>query len=62
MTSPYCLRRLVTRLDLRGVGIDFVKDDEDRFWAVDVNLAAGYRDSGLEPALYKSIRVNLPDR
>ncbi|WP_458190759.1 hypothetical protein [Haladaptatus sp. NG-WS-4] len=56
------LHRLVTRLDLRGVGIDFVKDDEDRFWAVDVNLAAGYRDSGLEPALYESIRVNLPAR
>lgn len=56
------LRRLVNLLDLRGVGIDFVKDDEDRFWAVDVNLAAGYRDSGLEPALYESIRVNLPDR
>lgn len=56
------LRRLVTRLDLRGVGIDFVKDDENRFWAVDVNLAAGYRNSGLEPALYESIRVNLPAR
>ncbi len=56
------LRRLVTRLNLRGVGIDLVKDDEDRFWAVDVNLAAGYRDSGLEPALYKSIRECLPDR
>ncbi|SIR67766.1 hypothetical protein SAMN05421858_3293 [Haladaptatus litoreus] len=56
------LRPLVTRLDLRGVGIDFVKDDENRFWAVDVNLAAGYRDSGLEPTLYESIRVNLPTR
>ena len=55
------LRRLVDRLDLRGVGIDLVKDDEDRFWAVDVNLAAGYRDSGLEPALYESIRGSLPD-
>ena len=56
------LRRLVNRLGLRGVGIDFVKDDEDRFWAVDVNLAAGYRDSGLEPALCKSIRAVLSDR
>lgn len=55
-------RRLVNRLGLRGVGIDFVRDDEDRFWAVDVNLAAGYRDSGLEPALYRSIRSNLSDR
>jgi hypothetical protein len=56
------LRRLVNRLDLRGVGVDFVKDDEDRFWAVDVNLAAGYRDSGLEPALCESISTSLPDR
>lgn len=56
------LSRLVERLDLRGVGIDFVKDNEDRFWAVDVNLAAGYRDSGLEPALRESIRVNHLNR
>jgi hypothetical protein len=56
------LRRLVNRLDLRGVGVDFVKDDEDQFWAVDVNLAAGYRDSGLEPALRRSMRVSLLDR
>lgn len=56
------LRRLINQLELRGVGIDFVKDDEDRFWAVDVNLAAGYRDSGLEPALCESIRMGLPDR
>lgn len=56
------LRRLVNQLELRGVGVDFVKDDEDRFWAVDVNLAAGYRDSGLELPLYESIRVDLPDR
>ncbi|WP_227379114.1 hypothetical protein [Haladaptatus halobius] len=56
------LRRLVNRLDLRGVGIDLVQDDKDRFWAVDVNLAAGYRNSRLEPALYESIRVNLPDQ
>ena len=55
------LRCLVDRLDLRGVGVDFVKDDEDRFWAVDVNLAAGYRDCGLEPALYESISGCLPD-
>ncbi|TYL36563.1 hypothetical protein CV102_22315 [Natronococcus pandeyae] len=55
------LRRLVNRLDLRGVGVDFVKDAEGRFWAVDINLAAGYRNSGLEPALCKSIRASLPD-
>ena len=55
------LRCLVDRLDLRGVGIDFVKDDEGRFWAVDVNLAAGYRDCGLEPALCESIHGCLPD-
>ncbi|WP_336345899.1 ATP-grasp domain-containing protein [Halalkalicoccus ordinarius] len=61
-TLTRCLRRLVNRLKLRGVGVDFVKDDEDRFWAVDVNLAAGYRDSGLELPLYESIRVDLPDR
>ena len=55
------LRCLVNRLDLRGVGIDFVKDEADRFWAVDVNLAAGYRDSELEPALCESICGSLPD-
>ncbi|WP_255169265.1 hypothetical protein [Natrononativus amylolyticus] len=54
------LRRLVNRLDIRGVGVDFVKDDEDQFWAVDVNLAAGYRNSGVEPALCQSIRASLP--
>jgi hypothetical protein len=60
LTRRLC--RLVNRLDLRGVGVDFVKDDEDRFWAVDLNLAAGYRDSGLEPAFRRSIRVRLLDR
>ena len=55
------LCRLVDRLDLRGVGIDFVKDAEGRFWAVDVNLAAGYRDCGLEPALCASITGSLLD-
>lgn len=56
------LRELVERADLQGVGIDFVKDDEDRFWAVDVNLAAGYRNTGLEPAIFQSIRANLSDQ
>jgi hypothetical protein len=56
------LRTLVDRIDLGGVGVDFVKDDEDRFWAVDINLAAGYRNTGLEPALYDSISANLPDQ
>jgi hypothetical protein len=56
------LRRLVNRLDLQGVGVDFVKDGEGRFWAVDVNFAAGYRDSGLESALCESISMALPDR
>jgi hypothetical protein len=60
LTRRLC--RLIDRLDLRGVGVDFVRDDEDRFWAVDVNLAAGYRDSGLEPALCESISTSLPDR
>lgn len=56
------LRRLVNRLGLRGVGVDFVKDDKDRFWAIDVNLAAGYRDSELESALCESIRMDLPNK
>lgn len=56
-----CLHRLVERADLRGVGVDFVRDDEDRFWAVDVNLAAGYRDTGLESAISRSIRASLSD-
>jgi hypothetical protein len=55
------LRHLVERADLRGVGVDFVKDDQDRFWAVDINLAAGYRNTGLEPALYESITASLRD-
>ena len=55
------LHRLVDRADLRGVGVDFVRDDEGRFWAVDVNLAAGYRDTGLEAAISRSILASLPD-
>ena len=54
------LRQLVERFDLRGVGVDLVKDDHGQYWAVDVNLAAGYRDTGLEPALTKSIIASLP--
>ena len=54
------LRKLVERFDLRGVGVDLVRDDEDQYWAVDVNLAAGYRDTGLEPALTDSIIASLP--
>ncbi|WP_321112802.1 D-alanine--D-alanine ligase family protein [Halorussus salinisoli] len=56
------LRHLVEQADLRGVGVDFVKDDQNRFWAIDVNLAAGYRNTGLEPALYESIIACLPDQ
>lgn len=55
------LQRLVDRADLRGVGVDLVRDDEDLFWAVDVNLAAGYRDTGLESAIYRSIRTSCSD-
>lgn len=56
------LRHLVDRFDLRGVGVDFVRDSEGRFWAIDVNLAAGYRNTGLEAALYNSIRTKLPSQ
>ncbi|QSG12665.1 Uncharacterized protein HSBGL_2258 [Halapricum desulfuricans] len=56
------LRRLVDRFDLRGVGVDLVKGEDDQYWAVDVNLAAGYRDTGLEPALTESIISGLPGR
>ena len=55
------LRDLVARFDLRGVGVDLVKDQDGQYWAVDVNLAAGYRDTGLEPALTESIITSLPD-
>jgi len=54
------LRALVERFDFRGVGVDLVKDDDGQYWAVDVNLAAGYRDTGLEPALTESIIGSLP--
>ena len=55
------LRDLVARFDLRGVGVDLVKDQDGQYWAVDVNLAAGYRDTGLEPALTESVITSLPD-
>jgi len=54
------LRALVARFDLRGVGVDLVKDADGQYWAVDVNLAAGYRDTGLEPALTDSVIASLP--
>ncbi|WP_246045794.1 ATP-grasp domain-containing protein [Halorussus ruber] len=56
------LRHLVERADLGGVGVDFVKDAQNRFWAVDINLAAGYRNTGLESALFESITASLPTR
>ncbi|WP_336364840.1 hypothetical protein [Halalkalicoccus salilacus] len=56
------LRDLVNQADLRGVGVDFVKDEDNQFWAVDINLAAGYRHSELEPALYESITASLPNQ
>lgn len=56
------LRELVELADLQGVGIDLVKDEENRFWAVDVNLAAGYRNTGLETAIFGSICANLSDK
>ena len=61
LTLDRRLRRLVDKLGVRGVGIDLVKDEEGRFWAVDINLAAGYRDCGLEPALCASISDRLSD-
>ncbi len=54
------LRELVIRFNLWGVGVDLVKDDNGQYWAVDVNLAAGYRDTGLEPALTNSVTASLP--
>jgi len=54
------LRQLVDRFDIRGVGVDLVKDTDGQYWAVDVNLAAGYRDTGLESALTQSILACLP--
>ena len=54
------LRQLVEQLDLRGVRVDLVKDDDSQYWAVDINIAAGYWDAGLEPALTKSITASLP--
>ena len=54
------LRLLVEQFDLRGIGVDLVKDGDGRYWAVDVNLAAGYRDTGLEPALARSIVASVP--
>ncbi|MDZ5811697.1 hypothetical protein U4E84_10125 [Halorubrum sp. AD140] len=54
------LRELVERFDLRGVGVDLVNDHDGQYWAVDVNLAAGSRDTGLEPALTESIISSLP--
>jgi hypothetical protein len=56
------LRALVEQFDLRGIGVDLVKDDDGRYWAVDVNLAAGYRDTGLEPALARSIAAKVPGK
>lgn len=51
------LQRLVERTDIRGIGVDFIKGStDDAFWAVDLNLAAGYRNTGLETALCASIR------
>lgn len=50
------LRRLVERTDVRGLGVDFIKrSTDDTFWAVDLNLAAGFRNTGLETALCVSI-------
>jgi hypothetical protein len=56
------LRHLVDRFDLRGVGVDFVRDPNGQFWAIDVNLAAGYRNTGLESALCNSIRTSISSR
>lgn len=53
------LQQLVNQTEIRGVGVDFVKDDENRFWAVDLNLAAGYRNTGLETTLCKSVSASL---
>lgn len=54
------IKRLMARTGLRGVGVDLVKESgTGRFWAVDVNLAAGYRNTGLEAPIYESIRSSL---
>ncbi len=50
------LRRLVERTVIRGLGVDFIKGSTDgTFWAVDLNHAAEYRNTGLETALCTSI-------
>lgn len=57
-----CLRQLLVRTGLRGIGVDFVRDNENQFWAVDINLAAGYRNTGLESALRESICASLSEQ
>lgn len=57
------LRRLIKRTGVRGIGVDFIKKSTDgTFWAVDLNLAAGYRNTGLETALSESILSCLGER
>ncbi|ACV12232.1 conserved hypothetical protein [Halorhabdus utahensis DSM 12940] len=59
-TITAALRTFIDRFDLRGIGVDFVKGEAGQYWAVDVNLAAGYRDTDLEAALTDSIIGSLP--
>ena len=61
VVNTSALRELLARFDLRGIGVDFVEGEDSQFWAVDVNLAAGYRHTDLEAALTDSIIGSLPN-
>ncbi|SEO21719.1 hypothetical protein SAMN04487948_101144 [Halogranum amylolyticum] len=48
------IRRLMERLEMRALGVDFVETDED-YYAVDVNPCPSFARTGLEGALVASI-------
>ena len=48
------IQRLMARLGMRAIGVDFVSVDED-YYAVDVNPCPSFKQTGLETALVDSI-------
>lgn len=54
------LRRLLSVLEMRALGVDFVRTTDGRWVAVDLNPGPSFRETGLERQLADSIEACLP--
>ena len=56
------LKRLLSLLEMRALGVDFVRSSDGTWYAVDLNPGPSFRGTGFETLLADSIEACLPAR